>query len=195
MLGNPSIPEWLRRRQRKTSRKRSSNKRRVAEVNWDDVQAAASEFAKMNSVTYDLVIGLQPDGVSLANILAGLLQSRYAAIDKQYPQSRRTPFFVFDPEKHSRSVRDSVTHFTPPPDILNPARILVVDGVTTFGNALLKAEKVVMGKFKKTQIDFYVYAIDQPRLAAAHPEIVERVAFHVSIDNYMTWLHFPWDPL
>lgn len=195
MLGNPSVPAWLQSRHKRASLTRSSGERRVVKVSWDDVQAAASEFAARISVTYDLVVGVQPDGVSMANILAGRLQSRYVAIDKQYPQSKRTPFFVFEPDKHSRSIRESATHFTPPPDITNPSRILIVDGVTTFGNALAKAEEAVLKIFENTHIDFYVFAADQPRLAAAHPEIVERVAFHSSIDNYEIWLHFPWDPL
>jgi hypothetical protein len=194
MVGNPSITAWLRARRKNSSLSQPAAKRRVVNVDWGQVQAAASAFAARNCVTYDLVVGLQPDGVSLANILAGRLQSRYAAIDKQYPQAKRTPFFVFESDGHSRSVRASVTDLTVPRDIVNPSRILVVDGVTTFGNALAKAEKVVLRRFKNAQIDFYVFAIDQPRLAAAHPELVDRVAFHTSIDNYMIWLHFPWDP-
>lgn len=139
------------------------------------------------------MVGVQPDGVSIANLLAGRLQTRYAAMDKHYPQSKRTAFFVFDPDKHSRSARASVTQFTPPPDIADPKRILVVDGVTTFGNGLLKAEEEILKKYSDAHIDFYVYAIDEARLAASHPELVDRVAFHRSIDNRSTWLHFPWD--
>jgi len=195
MVGSPSVLNWWPRKLKQPPSTAPSAKRRVVNVEWGQVEAAASKFAAKNSVSYDLVVGIQPDGVSMANLLAGRLQTRYAAIDKHYLQSKRTAFFVFDPNKHSRSARASVTQFIPPSDIVNPSCILVVDGVTTFGNGLLKAEGEVLKKFNNARIDFYVFAVDQPRLAASHPEIVDRVAFHVSIDNYRTWLHFPWDPM
>lgn len=194
MLGSPDLLKFMRREQRHSSLDRRRAERRVAKIDWGQLEAAASAFATKSAVTYDLVVGVQPDGISLANLLAGRLQIRYAAIDKHYPQSKRTSFFVFDPDRYTRSVRASVTQFSPPSDIVNPSRILIVDGVTTFGNALLKAEEEVLKKFSNTRIDFYVFAVDQPRLAACHPEIVDRVAFHVAIDNYSIWLHFPWDP-
>lgn len=194
MVGNPSILRALRRRLKRSSSPARPPKRRVVNIDWSQLEAAAATFAAGSSVTYDLVVGVQPDGATLAGLLASRLQTRSCVMYKNYLQSKRTSFFVFDQGKHSRSVRASVIQFTPPPDIVDPSHILVVDGVTTFGNGLLKAEEEVLKKFSTARVDFYVYAIDQPRLAASHPEIPDRVKFHRSIDNYVTWLHFPWDP-
>jgi orotate phosphoribosyltransferase-like protein len=193
MIGNPSILSALRKRLKRASSPAHPPKRRILNIDWGQLDAATAAFATRNCVVYDLVVGVQPDGVTLANVLAGKLHTRYCAMDKHYMQSKRAPFFVFDQEKHSRSVRQSVTQFTPPPGVVTPSRILVVDGVTTFGNGLLKAEEEILKKYSNAQIDFYVYAIDQARLAASHPEITDRVKFHRSIDNHVTWLHFPWD--
>jgi hypothetical protein len=192
MVGNPNILNaWRRRMGNSSSEQRA--KRHVVNVDWKQLEAAAAAFAAKNSTTYNLVVGMQPDGVLLANLLGSQLQTRCIAMDKHYTQSKRTAFFVFDPDKHSRSVRDSVTQFTPTQDIVDPSCILIVDGVTTFGNGLLKAEEEVLKKFIHARIDFYVYAIDPPRLAASHPELVDRTRYHRAIDNYVTWLHFPWD--
>jgi len=193
MVGNPNMLGWLQNRFRNSPPAPPPAKRRVVNVSWSQLETAATAFATRISVTYDLVVGVQPDGISLGNLLAGRLQTRYAAMDKHYPKSKRTPFFVFDPDKHSRSLRDSVTQFTSSSDIVNPSRILVVDGVTTFGNGLLKAQEEILARFNNAQIDFYVYAVDQSRLAACHPEIADRVTYHTIVDNYVTWLHFPWD--
>lgn len=193
MVGSPSLVKAVRNRINNSSAPVHPPKRRVLNIEWGQLEAAARTFATENSSTYDLVVGIQPDGAMLANLLAARLQLRCVAMDKYYPQVRRTSFFVFDQNKHSRSVRASMTQFTPPSDIVNPSRVLIVDGVTTFGNGLLKAEEEVFKQFNDARIDFYVYAVDQPRLAASHPELAERVRYSRAIDNFVTWIHFPWE--
>jgi hypoxanthine phosphoribosyltransferase len=194
MLGNPSVVAWMRKRRIPISFPKKAAKRDIAEVKWKDIENAADRFTLGNSVAYDLVIGLCPDGVSLANLLASRLSARYAAIDKRYQQSNRIPFFVFDKDGHARSKRSSSTHFLSPPDVESGSRVLLVDGVTTFGNALCKAEEVVLKEIPEAQIYFYVFALDQARLSASHPEIVSRLSCFRCIDNFSVWLRFPWDP-
>lgn len=193
MVGSPSLLKAVRDKINNSAEPAHPPKRRIMNIEWSQLEAAATAFAAQNSSTYDLVVGIQPDGAMLANLFAARLQVRCVAMDKHYPQVRRTSFFVFDQNKHSRSVRASMTQFTPPADVVNPSRVLIVDGVTTFGNGLLKAEEEVFKQFNDARIDFYVYAVDQPRLAASHPELVERVRYRRSIDNFLTWIHFPWE--
>ncbi|MDX8149893.1 phosphoribosyltransferase [Lentzea sp. BCCO 10_0061] len=193
MLGNPSLPSWLKRRRLPASPSRKPEKREIIEIKWKEIEVAVSNFVADNANKYDLVVGVHPDGISLANLMASKLSARYAAIEKRYTQATRQPFFVFDKESHARSNRKSITHFSAPPDINVSPRILIVDGVTTFGNALNKAEHAVRKEVKDAQIDFYVFAIDQPRLSASQPEVMKRVTFHRVIDNFAVWLLFPWD--
>jgi len=194
MLGNPSLLQWFTRWRRKRPLPSRPERRQVVDIGWRELEAAASAFVAKNTTPYDVVVGVQPDGTSLANWLAGKLNTRQGLIDKQYPESKRMPFFVFDSGSHARSSRISVTRFMAPADLVQASRILVVDGVTTFGNALIKAQEAILKEFNGAQVDFYVFAVDQPRLAAVHPEIVPRVSFEKSIDNHAVWLHFPWDP-
>lgn len=193
MLGNPSMPAWIRNRRIASSASPRPAKREVIRIRWKDIEDAASKFIAGNNYNYDLVVALQPDGVSLANLLAMRLSTRYAAIEKRYIQAKRTPFFVFDKETHARSTRISTTHFSPPHEMKPLPRILIVDGVTTFGNALIKAEAAVCKELPGAQVEFHVFALDQPRLAASHPEIMERLTFARCIDNFAVWLSFPWD--
>ena len=195
MMGNPNMLDVVRRRLKNSSSPAHPPRRRVVNIEWSHLEAAAAAFAAGNTVPYDLVVGVQPDGVFLANLVANRIRTRCVAMDKHYVQSMPAPFFVFNQDKHSRSLRESQTQFTPPSDIVNPSHILVIDMVTTFGNGLLKAESKILESFSNAIIDFYVYAIDQARLAASHPEIVDRVNYRRTIDNYVEWLRFPWESM
>lgn len=195
VIGNPSLPAWLRSRQgsRRLPTKPKNPKPKLVDVGLHQIQSAASEFVRQNVATYDVVVSVDPDGMVLGSLIAPRLRAKRLVLNKQYTESIRAPYFVFDGESHARSIRPSTTELSTPTQIVQPQRVLIVDGVTTFGNGLIKAEQAVQDRFPDARVDFYVYAIDEPRIAAAHGELLNRLRFHVRIDNRQTWLHFPWD--
>ena len=106
----------------------------------------------------------------------------------------RKPFLVFNDPGHTRSKRESTVESNPPSGLPEHPRILVVDGVTTFGNAPIQAERAIESQLPHCAgIDFYVYAVDLARLSSAHPELIARTRFHADIENQRVWLRFPWD--
>lgn len=194
MMGNPNLLSKFRGRLTGRPSARSAlTSRKIEKVDWRDLERGVTNFLTSNSFTYDLVVGLHPDGVAMANQLAQRLNARFSAIDKRYPGIRRSPFFVFEDTGHARSRRESTTDFQAPVDLSGTCRVLVVDGVTTFGNALIAAEVKILKALPGARIDYFVYGVDEPRLNAQHPEIATRLSKELSIDNHTTWLHFPWD--
>jgi adenine/guanine phosphoribosyltransferase-like PRPP-binding protein len=199
MLGNPNLAVKIRESRLHKSLPSSESKlppkaeRSVVQIPWNELETAARAFAATDPAKYDLVIGIHPDGVALANIFAVQLGTRFGTIEKTYKNSQRTPFFVFDNGTHSRSRRVSKSQLIAPTMSPKPKRVLLVDGVTTFGNALFASEQLLLTKFPGSTVDKYVFAVDQARLAAANPELFKQVRYGRAIDNYRTWLEFPWE--
>jgi hypothetical protein len=193
MIGNPDLRKRFRNRVFRSGREDRPAQRKLVRIEWKHLDDAIDRFLHENNTRYDLVVGLHPDGVSIANRLAAGLNARFASIEKVYPGMRRSPFFVFEDSSQARSQRESTSEFYAPSELPNEARILVVDGVTTFGNALALAGRRIAEALPQATVDYYVYAADEARLHASQSSLARRVRFEISIDNYRTWLQFPWD--
>jgi adenine/guanine phosphoribosyltransferase-like PRPP-binding protein len=167
MVGNPNLLEVIRDRPSIGGQARGK-KREIILVSSKHLEAAVSRFVTANNVAYDLVVGLHPDGVSIASSLARKIDARFCAVEKIYPGMRRSPFFVFQDSSQSRSHRESTFEFLAPTGVPADAKVLIVDGVTTFGNALSRAREQVLTALPSARVDFYVYAVDEARLHAAN---------------------------
>lgn len=193
MFGNPNVLDWRsKHRVPKNARPVQAAKRKSQTISWRQITSAAEHFAKHVPVKYDLVLGIQPDGIPIANLIAAHLEVGTVPLDKQYTDAKRSPFYIFEPGTQVRSVRPSSTHMATPVVGMGARRVLIVDAVTTFGNTLISAEEAVKEQLPDVVVDFYVFAIDEVRLATAHPELLPRTTHSIAIDNGAVWLIFPW---
>ncbi len=85
MIGNPDLRNvfggWAQKRRLSVKKV----ERRVVRVDGHSIDAAAKTFLGANTIKYDLVVGLHPDGVSIASTIARRTDSRFATIEKVYP--------------------------------------------------------------------------------------------------------------
>lgn len=73
------------------------------------------------------------------------------------------------------------------------SEVLIMDDVATYGDTLHVAAQKVLTQNPAARISFACYAADDARLRVAHPEILERLQRKIEIDNYTTWVSFPWN--
>jgi hypoxanthine phosphoribosyltransferase len=191
VLGNPSIPALVSRA-RKRPRGAIGSGHGAIPVEWETIEAAVRQFVADQRTVYDLIVGVQPDGVMMATLIAQQLGVRQAMIEKRYEGRGRKPFFVFHGDSSIRSERKSASSLQSPVRF-KPESILLVDGVATFGNSLVRGATLLKTRYPSSDLEYFVYAVDEARLSASHPELLSRLKFGLSIDNRKVWLVFPWD--
>lgn len=190
MLGNPNLLNF-----RKTKKKiNKSANREVVDVSRDELENAVAELLKANKLfECDLVIGIQPSGTLLAEMVARKIQKPLGHLIRQYKDTDTKPFYIFNSALPTRSKRIS-DRLMAIPDLTDPPRhALIVDAVTTFGNSLAATEQKLLEEYPNCKTSFFVYAVDETRLSAAEPEVFERLWSFKKINNYLVWLRFPWE--
>jgi adenine/guanine phosphoribosyltransferase-like PRPP-binding protein len=200
LFGNPSILALVKRLIGSNKPKYDlrmpkfgdASTRKVVSVKSKELDEAVDSFAATVK-NVDLIIGIQPSGTQLAHRLAQKLSTELGHVHKKYVNVETTPFFVFSEKSLKRSLRHSIVELNLPTLKQEPRSIIVVDAVTTFGNALQKGAVLLRKRFPRSDIKFYVYASDSTRLAAANAGIFERTTCSVNIDNFEVWLKFPWE--
>lgn len=163
----------------------------IMKIQWSAVESWLRRLA--NQQRFDTIVGVTRAGLPLAVGLSFLRpEASLAILSRRGPRGEKLPRYDFEKDRAARTeLLLQSFELTSLPD--GASEVLIVDDVATFGDTLHVASMKVLERIPMAQITFACFAADEARLSSANPEVLERLQSQVAIDNYKTWVSFPWN--
>lgn len=163
----------------------------IIKIQWPSVESWLRHLA--DHERFDTIVGVTRAGLPLAVGLSFLRpEASLAILSRRGPRGEKLPRYDFEKDRAARTeLLLRSFELTSLPD--RASEVLIVDDVATFGDTLHVASLKVLQRIPNARITFACFAADEPRLSAAHPEVLERLQRQIAIDNYKTWVSFPWN--
>jgi hypoxanthine phosphoribosyltransferase len=193
-----SISLDIDRAQAKICEVKNNNSKKYTVVSWDEIVFATKNFVSINKIKYDLILGIARGGIPIAILLNNLIEgSKFSVLQKSYLKADTVPFFIFDGDNPSRSKREKLIDAFAFPNFNDEVKnVLIVDDVTTFGNTLDWAKKILHERLgKNINIKYFTFAADINRISVSNPDIVDALYTSKNIDNFNEWMVFPWESM
>lgn len=163
----------------------------IMRIEWPSVEAWLRHLARHQQ--FDTIVGVARAGLPLAVGLSFLRpDASLAVLSRLGPRGEKLPRYDFDEDRDARMelLAQSFELNSLPG---SAAEVLIIDDVATYGDTLHVAAQKVLVQSPGTRISFACYAADDTRLRLARPEIFKRLQRKIVIDNYKTWVSFPWN--
>lgn len=160
-------------------------------IDWSDVETWLRKLAV--DLDVDTIVGVTRAGLPIAVALSALKPDlSLAVLSRRGPRGEKPARYDFDTGRRER-IETLVRTLEVTSLLADAARILIVDDVATYGDTLAVARDKVLDAVPDASVSFACYAADTTRLGEARPDVLDRLAYAIDIDNSRTWVSFPWN--